>query len=128
MRSLCIRGHAYLGEEALLAKQLRTNPTLLHFRLCGPSTPSRELMDGIEGALSAYNFSLRTFRAVGWERHRSIPRNLRRNKRIRKALELLPTYRVAPPARWPLVLEILYRFLRRGDFNDLVEHLLQVES
>jgi hypothetical protein len=60
--------------------------------------------------------------------HRSsIPASLRRNERIRQALEQLPSYL--------LVMEmasdrptLLYRFLRRGDINVLVETLLQVET
>jgi hypothetical protein len=134
LRSLNIRGRVTPGGAASLVQQLRTNITLVHLGLTGPSEPPREFTDGIKVALRQYNSTLRNFRAVGLARHRSIPRCLRRNERICQALEQLPKYRVAPAARLPRVLQmvntlatLLYRFLRKGSIDALVDHLPQVD-
>lgn len=134
-RAVAVHSRAHTsGGAASLVQQLRPNTTLVHFGIGGPSEPSRELTDGIRGALRWCNLTLRSFRAVCVARHRSIPRYLRRNMRIRQALERLPTYRVAPTSIWPLVLDmvsdlptLLYRFLslQKSDISALVEHLPQ---
>jgi hypothetical protein len=65
---------------------------------------------------------------------RTIDGLLRRNGRIRRALEHLKPreYHVAPASLWPSTLEmvsrlptLMYRFLRRGDLNALGDRLVQ---
>jgi hypothetical protein len=137
LRALHVEGRFTQGAVASAARQLRTNTTLVELEIAS-STFYRDLVCAIEPVLATYNFTLRRLRIHDPSpsrrgsnpgalfRNSSIPRSLRRNERIRQALEQLPTYRVTPTARWPLVLglvsdlpTLLYRFLRRGDINAL---------
>jgi hypothetical protein len=123
--------------KAFLARQLQTNTALTSVRVVyrGNTTlPHRPWIDMLE----RHNFALLSLTeesALGpWGdgpmRSPRVSALLKRNDRIRQALEQLPEYRMAHMARVPHVLEmvntlptLLYRFLRRGDVNALVDHL-----
>jgi hypothetical protein len=123
--------------KACLARQLQTNTALTSVRVVyqGNTTlPHRPWIDMLERhnctLLSLTEESILGPWGDGPMRSPRVAALLQRNDRIRQALEQLPEYRVAPMARVPHVLELvntlptlLYRFLRRGDVNALVDHL-----
>jgi hypothetical protein len=89
--------------------------------------------------LGSYNYSLRILEEstalFSLSRpnppHDKVVALLRRNERIRQALDDLQDYHVSPSVLWPSVLgmvsglpTLLYRFLRQGDVNALVDLLI----
>jgi hypothetical protein len=147
LRSLRIRGDLTSEGAASLARQLRTNTTLVELHVC-TSPKVRDLIQEVQRVLKTYNFTLRTFQLTrpcpprsfpfpGSDpatlvRRSTIPAALIRNERIGRCLlhNLGGCYRATPTSLGPLMLEmvsdvptVLYRFLRWGDINALVEHL-----
>jgi hypothetical protein len=146
LRCLRISVDQLTGEGRLtLVRQLRTNTALeeLHvlYRASSSASPRTDLP--LIDLLEAYNFTLVRLTEQYGEGSVTLPGTssrpvggavpyLRRNQQIRRALQQLPHYRVTPPALLPAVLEVvsrlptlLYRFLRRGNVNAVVEHLAQ---
>jgi hypothetical protein len=123
--------------KACLARQLQTNTALTNVRvvyLGNTALSHRPWIDMLE----RHNFTLLSLTEEsilgpwgdGPMRSPKVAALLQRNGRIRQALEQLSEYRVAHMARVPHILEmvntlptLLYRFLRRGDVNALVDHL-----
>jgi hypothetical protein len=142
LRALHVQVRFAPGGVESVARQLRTNTTLVELRLWVRDLREFEaLVRAVERVLATYNFTIRSLRLEPPlfaqdcpNELASIAASLRRNERIRQALEQLPTYRVAPIAPLPRVLEmvsdlptLLFRFLRKSDINVLFDHLLQVE-
>jgi hypothetical protein len=127
--------------KASLARQLKANTKLEELHVVFDDTtrtlslPHRPWIEMLE----AHNYTLLALeeRSVGSPRSQDpaadqrIAACLRRNGRIQQALAQLPTYRVASSALLPLALELvsglpllLYRFVRGGDMDALVRHVL----
>jgi hypothetical protein len=146
LRSLRIRGDLTSEGASSLARQLRTNTSLVELHVCTTSG-YRELVQEMQRVLKTYNFTLRTFQLTrpcpprsfpfpGSDpatlvRRSTIPAALIRNERIGRCLHNLGgCCSATPTALGPLMLDVvsdvptvLYRFLRWGDINALVEHL-----
>lgn len=136
---------AYLGKEPVksLALQLRTNVTLVELTVSQQySVSNASHYDPIADTLQTFNFTLLRFvhgtlHSWSWDVSRHtvpggdggrIGKCLRRNERIRRALQQLSNYHVPSTRLWPSVLEmvsplptLLYRFLRKGNVQALCE-------
>jgi hypothetical protein len=126
--------------KSILAKQLTTNAVLEELHIVHPNDRSHDHRPWIE-MLESHNYALRVLSEGRRYDDREGPTYvtdervvacLRRNERIRQALEQLQgTYHVSPvelgPRVWGMVSKfptLLYAFVRRGDVNALADLLL----
>lgn len=122
---------------ASIAKEMRTNTAMESIVLVeaaqDPSGQQARPFLPIAQTLETYNFTLQNVMWFGADYGPDMPRRhpdhdflvsiMDRNRRIRRALEQLQGYHVAPTnSLWPRVLGVvsplptlLYRFLRKGD-------------
>jgi hypothetical protein len=142
LRRLRIQAERWTWQgKVSLANQMKTNHTLEELRVVSV-TPG----EGLSGhpwveALQAHNYTLLVLSENAEYGHRPNNRDgmgnervvalLRRNRRIRQALDQLQGYHVSPTILLPALLEmvsglptLLYRFVRLGNVNSLCELLL----
>jgi hypothetical protein len=117
LRALHVSGHFPPGGAESLARQLRTNTTLVELRLWVMDLRDFEALVGdLKLVVTTYNFTIRSLRfepppsTLPWRwpsELTGIAARLRRNDRIHQALEQFPAYREAPAAVCPQALEPL---------------------
>jgi hypothetical protein len=139
LRHLSIDVETWTREgKASLARQLKTNALLEALQVIHRNTIRITHRPWVE-MLASHNFTLRSLREQSCSRYGvrrphmgdRIPRYLNRNGRVQQALGGLPGYHVALAVLWPRVLgmvsglpALLYRFVRLGDLNALVDLLV----
>jgi hypothetical protein len=139
LRHLLIDVETWTREgKSSVAWQLKTNTLLENLQVVHRNTIHLTHCPWVE-MLESHNFTLRSLREQPRSRYGVraahmgdvIPRYLRRNGRIQQALDGLRGYHVAPAVLWPRVLgmvsglpALLYRFVRLGDLNALVDLLV----
>jgi hypothetical protein len=143
LRQLSIDVETWTREgKASLAGQLKTNALLEALQVIHRNAIRITHRPWVE-MLASHNFTLRSLREQSCGRYGvrrphmgdRIPCYLNRNERIQQALGGLPGYHVASAVLWPHVLgmvsglpALLYRFVRLGDLNALVDLLVANHS